>query len=88
MNERRGKLKTTRDAFLYDKQERNRPLGTYMKVPFYQALELVATRKAYLEGGTVYVPMDNLVSILTARFRSNVRVSPSTTSSSAHHHGY
>jgi DNA primase large subunit len=43
--------------------------ASYYKVPFQQALSLLGSRSVYLEAGLVYVPLQRLVSILTARFR-------------------
>lgn len=40
------------------------------KVPFTQALELVASRRAFLAGGYAYVPRERLTHIILGRFRS------------------
>lgn len=44
----------------------------YYKVPFTEALDLVRHRKVYLQAGYAYVPNDELVSIITAMFRSHL----------------
>ena len=45
-------------------------LGTeYYKVPFTQALELIARRECYVEKGNAYVPLTRIVSIVSAKFR-------------------
>jgi hypothetical protein len=36
-------------------------------VPFTQALQLIANRQVYLEGGFAYVPLQRVVSIITTR---------------------
>ncbi|CAH3160276.1 unnamed protein product [Porites lobata] len=41
----------------------------YFKVPFEDALELVRSRKVYLENGSAYVPRDDLVSLVANEFR-------------------
>lgn len=74
MNEveaRQSKLKAVRDA--NDLKVRGQPLPAYFKVPFIEALDLVATRRVYIEAGTAYVPFEHVVSILFAAFRANVR---------------
>lgn len=45
---------------------------TFYKVPFTQALQLIANRQVYLEGGFAYVPLQRVVSIITTRFRIQV----------------
>lgn len=42
---------------------------TFYKVPFQQALSLVASRSVYLERGFAYVPLQRLVTIIVTRFR-------------------
>ena len=44
----------------------------YYKIPFTDALDLVRQRKVYLQGGNAYIPADELVSIVTAIFRSHL----------------
>ena len=66
-----SKLKAVRDA--NDPKVRGQPLPTYFKVPFTEALDLVGTRRVYIEAGTAYVPFEHVVSILFAAFRANVR---------------
>lgn len=39
------------------------------RVPFQQALSLVARRAVYIERGFAYVPLQSLVSIIVTRFR-------------------
>lgn len=41
----------------------------YFKVPFVEALDLVRSRKVYLENGCAYVPRDDLVSLVANEFR-------------------
>ncbi|XP_070556107.1 DNA primase large subunit-like [Ptychodera flava] len=44
----------------------------FFKVPFTEALDLVKSRKVYLERGFAYVPRSDLVSIVLSAFRSNL----------------
>jgi hypothetical protein len=44
----------------------------FFRIPFTQALDLVAHRQVFLENGYAYVPVERLVSIIVARFRSNL----------------
>ena len=44
----------------------------FFRIPFTQALDLVAHRQVFLENGFAYVPVERLVSIIVARFRSNL----------------
>lgn len=44
----------------------------YYKVPFTEALDLVRHRKVYLQAGFAYIPSEDLVSIITAMFRSHL----------------
>lgn len=44
----------------------------YYKVPFVQALELVAKRECYVQGGYAYVPLLRIVSIVAAKFRASL----------------
>ncbi|XP_077991437.1 DNA primase large subunit-like [Glandiceps talaboti] len=44
----------------------------FFKVPFIEALDLVKSRKVYLERGYAYVPRSDLVSIILSAFRSNL----------------
>ncbi|CAG0915717.1 unnamed protein product [Notodromas monacha] len=44
----------------------------FYKVPFYEALELVRSRKAYLEGGMAYVADQDLNSIILQTFKSRL----------------
>ncbi|XP_031549848.1 DNA primase large subunit-like [Actinia tenebrosa] len=44
----------------------------YYKVPFTEALDLVRSRKVYLEGGYAYVPRNELSSIISNVFRTNL----------------
>ncbi|KAJ8564029.1 hypothetical protein ON010_g7317 [Phytophthora cinnamomi] len=67
---RQSKLKAVRDA--NDPKVRGLPLPAYFKVPFTEALDLVATRRVYIEAGTAYVPFEHVVSILFAAFRANL----------------
>ena len=41
------------------------------RVPFQQALQLIAARAVYLEAGLAYVPFQRLVSIITTRVSTN-----------------
>ena len=41
----------------------------YYRVPFVQALELVARRECYVEDGFAFVPLTRIVSIVVAKFR-------------------
>ena len=42
----------------------------YYRVPFLQALELIGRRQCYVAEGYAYVPLDRVVSIIVAKFRS------------------
>lgn len=42
------------------------------QVPFIEALELVRQRKVYLSGGYAFVPDTDLVTLVTASFRTNL----------------
>lgn len=44
----------------------------YYRVPFVQALELVAKRECYILGGYAYVPLSRIVSIVAAKFRATL----------------
>lgn len=44
----------------------------FYRVPFIQALDLVARRQALVRGGFVYVPQAALESLVVARFRASV----------------
>ena len=48
---------------------REKKLVVY-RVPFVQALELVRSRRVYLEGGMAFVPHTQLITILTGMFRT------------------
>lgn len=69
---RQRELKIVRDAATTDMKVRTQPLQTYFKVPFTEALDLIANRRVYLEAGTAYVPFEHVVSILFAAFRANL----------------
>ncbi|TMW60894.1 hypothetical protein Poli38472_000936 [Pythium oligandrum] len=69
---RQSQLKAVRDGQLLDRKQRSNPLPAFFKVPFTDALDLVGTRKVYLEGGIAYVPFDHVVSLLYATFRANL----------------
>ncbi len=47
----------------------------FVKVPFLQALELVAHRRVFVHNGIAYVPRDRLMTIIITRFRASVRCS-------------
>jgi len=51
----------------------------YYKVPFTDALDLVRQRKVYLQAGFAYIPADELVSIITASFRSHLSLAMTLT---------
>ena len=42
---------------------------TYFKIPFQDAVDLIATRQCFVKGGFAYVPMRKIVTIITAKFR-------------------
>lgn len=44
----------------------------FFRVPFTQALDLVAHRRVYLSGGFAYVPRERLTAIIVARFRAEL----------------
>ena len=45
------------------------PTTEYYRVPFQQALPLVANRSVYLEGGFAFIPVGKLVATVVTRFR-------------------
>ena len=45
---------------------------TYYKVPFTQATDLIGRREVYLEAGFAYVPLQRVVAIVVARFRTGI----------------
>jgi len=46
--------------------------SSFYKIPFAQATDLIMRREVYVMDGFAYVPSGKLVSIVTARFRSNL----------------
>ncbi|GAB9467772.1 DNA primase [Globisporangium polare] len=72
LEQRQSKLKAVRDAGVLDIKLKLLPLTAYFKVPFTEALDLVGTRRVYLEAGVAYVPFDHVVSILHSAFRANL----------------
>jgi DNA primase large subunit len=44
----------------------------YYKVPFEEAYELVGRRRVYVQDGFAYVPQNDLVSIIVAKFRAHL----------------
>ena len=56
--------------------------GSFCKIPFAEATDLVARREVFLMDGYAYVPTSKLVSILACRFRSNLSRSMSLASAS------
>ena len=44
----------------------------FYKIPFTDALDLVRQRRVYLQAGFAYIPADELVSIVTAIFRTHI----------------
>ncbi|CAB1312896.1 unnamed protein product, partial [Coregonus sp. 'balchen'] len=44
----------------------------FYKVPFQDALDLVRTRKVYLKGGYVYIPHQDIVTIVLNDFRTRL----------------
>ncbi|ETV98489.1 hypothetical protein H310_08627 [Aphanomyces invadans] len=66
------KLRTVRAANTTDMKEAYKDLDVHVKVPFTEAIDLIGSRKVYLQGGVAYVPFEHLVSILYARFRSSL----------------
>ena len=47
-------------------------LTTWYKVKFTEVLSLVASRRVFVRAGFAYVPRDQLISILSSRFRSSL----------------
>jgi len=45
---------------------------SFYAVPFVQALDLVATRQCYLQGGYAYVPQNKVLSIVVNKFRTQL----------------
>lgn len=54
----------------------------YYKVPFTDVLNLVASRKVFLHDGFAYVPQNDLVSIISTRFREQLSKALALTSRS------
>jgi DNA primase large subunit len=52
--------------------EKNFESTKFYKVPFLQALQLMAPRQIYLERGMAYIPITRLLHIITVRFRQNL----------------
>lgn len=52
--------------------ENNFYSAVFYKVPFQQALQLIAPRQVYLERGMAYIPVTRLLHIITVRFRQNL----------------
>lgn len=50
-------------------------VGDFVKVPFLQALELVAHRRVFVRDGVAYVSRNRLMSIIVTRFRAAVSAS-------------
>jgi DNA primase large subunit len=76
-NEERSRLSRELDATLRSYSwmkagEKPADTRTYFRVPFEEALELVSRRQALIRSGFAYVPRDKMVSIIVARFRSQV----------------
>ena len=46
--------------------------NSYLKVPFKEALSLVARRQVFIEKGIAYVPLKELTSIASAHFRARL----------------
>lgn len=47
----------------------------YYKVKFYEVLDLVRSRKAYLSGGYAYIPHKDFISVLSAQYRTHLKQS-------------
>ena len=45
---------------------------TYFKIHFAEATDLIAKRQCYVQKGYAYVPLPKIVSIITAKFRTNL----------------
>ena len=65
----------TRECITFNQSERDkeRPKpGNYLKVPFKEALSLVARRQVFISKGIAYVPVKELTSIASAHFRARL----------------
>ena len=61
-----------REQLIRDASVINKGKLLVYRVPFVEALELVRSRRVYVEAGLAYVPHTELVSILTGMFRSHL----------------
>ena len=56
----------------------------FYKIPFTEALDLVRQRRVYLQSGFAFIPSDDLVSIITANFRSHLSLNMAVIQESVH----
>jgi DNA primase large subunit len=56
----------------------------YFKIPFHEASDLVANRRCFLSKGYAYVPIQDIISIVTAKFRMSLSKSLGQASRSFH----
>jgi DNA primase large subunit len=57
---------------LSDVKEANVYSTVFYKIPFQEALSLVASRQVFLHGGFAFVPLSKLISVILIRFRINL----------------
>jgi hypothetical protein len=71
------------DSFVMARLESKQSL--LFKVPFEQALDLIAMRKVHIQAGFAYVWLQDVVSIVTATFRARLSQNLAATFRSAYH---
>lgn len=57
-----------KDSITFNAESSNQP-GSFLRVPFKEALSLVGKRSVFLHKGIAYVPINQLQSIASAHFR-------------------
>eukprot|EP00111_Clytia_hemisphaerica_P000380 TCONS_00001051-protein len=68
----KNKLANKLKAAMFNAKEVNFPEMKFYKVPFTSVLDLVRSRKVYLEKGEAYVPETELVSIILGIYRTHL----------------
>lgn len=67
-------MKNLRESTFYQNTQNIENFKFY-KVKFYEVLDLIKARKVYLKGGYAYVPHKDFVSVLSAQYRTHLRLS-------------
>ncbi|KAF1791620.1 DNA primase large subunit, eukaryotic/archaeal [Phytophthora cactorum] len=84
---RQSKLKAVRDA--NDLKVRGQPLPAYFKVPFTEALDLVATRRVYIEAVSIAIAIEGVIGAFRKYNRSLIskdeRLAPVLSNLAKHH---